>query len=254
VNEEMTMNANRINLTLRALGAALPVVALLLCGSPLRGGTTGATYYTCTVDISGGTNGCTDGIITATTSTGIYRVLTVNLGASYQRLDLFVNVCNPTGWWTHLADSPTTNGFGGDSGTTNHDAEAYILDTGFQLFTMDNSRGFAWPSYRSTGVAAATGCYRAQWVIYESRTMFDDDGNPADTPRVDVNTSRGFERSPYAETDAEDPTGANANLWYVGLNRTVGSAARLGTGVNKACFVLSTTTAPTPAILSALCP
>lgn len=70
----------------------------------------------------------------------------------------------------------------------------------------------------------------------------------------DVYTSRGFESAPYNETDTEDPTSADANLWYVGLNRTAGSSARVGTGVNKACLVLSTTTAPSAATLAALCP
>lgn len=245
------MNAKTILSRLAVLCAALMGLLIAL---PAQGGTTGTTYYTCTVDISAGTNNCTDNIITATSTSGTYRVLRVNLSPSYLRLDAFVNVCNPTGWWTHLSDSPTTNGYGGDSGSTSHDAEAYTLGTGFQMYTMDNSRGSAWPSYRTEAVVSASGCYRVQWTIFESRTLFDDDGNPADTARVDVITSRGFESTPYNETDSEDTTGADANLWYVGLNRTVGSSSRTGTGASKACFVLSTTTAPSSATLSALCP
>jgi len=228
--------------------------AVLLAAAPAWAGTTGTTYYTCTVDISGGINTCTDNVITVTATSGVQRVLLVNLSPSYVRLDTFINVCNPTGWWSHMADSPTTNGFGGDSGTTNHDSEAYTLGTAFQMYTMDNPRGNAWPSYRSDPVVPATGCYRVQWTVYESQVFFYDDGDPADAPRVEVFTSRGFESAPYAETDSEDTTSANANLWYVGLNRTVGSTSRTGTGANKACFVLSTTTAPSAATLSALCP
>jgi len=248
------MNAKRNVLSQIALAAVCVGLVGLLTGAPAEAGTTGTTYYTCTVDITAGTNNCTDNVITATLTSGIYRVLRANLGTTYQRLDVFANVCNPTNWWIHLADSPTTNGFGGDAGTANHDAEAYLLGSQFQMYTMDNSRGAAWPSYRSDGVAATSGCYRVQWAIFESRVLFDDDPDPSDPFRVDVTTSRGFERSPYAEPDAEDSTGADSNLWYVGLNRTVGSASRVGTGVNKACFVLSTTTAPSAATLSALCP
>ena len=247
------MNAKRTSID-RILVPACAVLAVLLAVLPAAAGTLGTTYYTCTVDIAAGANSCTEGIITATTTSGIYRVLRADVGSSYLRLDVFADVCNPTSWWIHLADSPTTNGFGGDGATTQHDAEAYILGGAFQMYTMDNSRGNAWPSYRSDAVTASTGCYRVQWAISESRVLFDDDPNPADAFRVDVFTSRGFERSPYAEPDSEDPTGANANLWYIGLNRTVGSSARIGTGVNKACFVLSTTTAPSPSVLSALCP
>lgn len=237
-----------------ALATACAVLAGLLAVAPASAGTTGATYYTCAVDISLNTNNCTDGVITATAVSGVQRVLRANLSPSYVRMDVFINVCNPTGWWSHVSDSPTTNGFGGDSGSTSHDAEAYTLDTAVQMYTMDNSRGAAFPSYRTSAVVPASGCNRVQWTVYESQLFFDDDGNPADTPLIDVLTSRGFESAPYAETDSEDPSSLDASLWYVGLNRTVGSTARTGTGTNKACFVLSTTTAPSAATLSALCP
>ena len=248
------MNAKRNLFGPIALVLACAALAGPSATTPAVAGTLGTTYYTCTVNIASGTNDCTDNIITATTTSGIYRVLRANLAAGYQRLDVFVNVCAPTNWWIHFGDSPTDNGFGGDGATTRHDAEAYLLGSQFQMYTMDNPRGNSWPSYRSEAVTATSGCYRVQWAIYESRVMFDDDSNPADAFRVDVTSSRGFERSPYAEADSEDPTGADSNLWYVGLNRTVGSAGRVGTGVNKACFVLSTTTTPSAAVLSALCP
>lgn len=237
-----------------ALALACVALAGLLAAVPAGAGTTGTTYYTCAVDISLGTNNCTEGIVTVTATSGVQRVLRANLSPSYVRMDVFLNVCNPTNWWSHLSDSPTTNGFGGDGGSTSHDAEAYTLGTAFQMYTMDNPRGAAFPSYRTDAVTSASGCYRVQWTIYESQVFFDDDGDPADSPRIEVFTSRGFESAPYAETDSEDPSSVDANLWYVGLNRTVGSTARTGTGTNKACFVLSTTTAPTAATLSALCP
>jgi len=109
------MNAKRNVLSQIALAAVCVGLVGLLTGAPAEAGTTGTTYYTCTVDITAGTNNCTDNVITATLTSGIYRVLRANLGTSYQRLDVFANVSNPTNWWIHLADSPTTNGFGGDA-------------------------------------------------------------------------------------------------------------------------------------------
>jgi hypothetical protein len=228
-----------------APGAVAPAAAAL-----------GSTYYQCTVNISGGTHNCTNGIVTITASSGVQRVARVDLSSSaYVRLDAFADVCNPTGWWLHFGDSPGDNGFGGDGGQTEHDAEAYNLGTNFQMFGTYNTSRFAYDIiYLSQGVAPASGCYRVQWTIYEDRVFFDNDGNPADSARVEVRSVFGFESAPYAEPDSEDPSGADANLWYVGMNRTVGTSSRSGTGVNKVCFVLSTTTSPSASLLSSLCP
>lgn len=266
------MNEKQI-LSLRRMIVLAAVLTGLLGALPALAGSAGATYYTCYLTTSGliieeyatagralalpppaAINTCTDGIITATYSSGVQRVLQVNLSPSYVRLDVFINVCNPTGYWSHIGDSPTNDGYGGDAGTTQHDAEAHFVGTGLLTWGMYNPRVSSWPSYRSDAVVAASGCYRVQWTAWESHFQFDDDGDPADTPRVDFASSRSIESSPYLESDTEDPTGANANLWYVGINRTVYSALRSGTGVNQACFVLSTTTSPSPATLSALCP
>jgi len=251
------MKTKRMHSTAAALSVlTLAGLGVLLLALPAWAGITGTTTYQCGVDIARATHDCTDNVITLTTNTGNYRVAKADLSsAGYKRLDAFVDVCNPTGWWFHLADSPTCNGYGGDGYTTEHDAEAYNLDTDFGMYsTYDTSRGDFRPTYNSQDTTASSGCYRVQWTIYEDRVLFDDEGDPADTPRVDVRSIHGFESAPYAESDSEDPTGADANLWYVGMNRTVGSSSRTGTGTLHACFVLSTTTSPDPAVLSAHCP
>ena len=61
--------------------------------------------------------------------------------------------------------------FGGDSGTTNHDAEAYMLGSQFQTYTMDNSRGAAWPSYRSDAVSATTRNNSLDSLVTPSRSI-----------------------------------------------------------------------------------
>lgn len=240
----------------RAFSAlSLLLVSVLPASAPAMAATTGTTYYQCTVNVSGNTNDCTNGIVTVTTSSGSQRVARVDLAPSFVRLDAFVDVCSPTGWWIHFADSPTCNGGGGDGGQTDHDAEAYLNGLAFEMFGMYNKTRSAFEVVqRSEGVAAASGCYRVQWTIYESRVLYDDDGNPADTPRIENRSVFGFESAPYAEPDGEDSSGADANRWYVGMNRTVGSSSRSGTGVTRACFVVSTTTSPAASLLSSLCP
>jgi hypothetical protein len=242
---------NRLSLVPLALAAALVAAAP---ARPALAGTTGTTYYTCTVNVSASTNTCTDGKITVTSSSGTQRVLRADLSTNspnYVRLDALVDVCSPTGFWAHFADSPTCNAYGGDSGTAQHDAEAYIQARRFDAYGMDPT---SQPIMSSQEVVPASGCYRVQWTIYEDHVLFDDDGDTADAPRLEVWSTRSFESAPYGESDSEDPSGADANRWYIGLNRTVGSASRSGTGVTKACFVLSTTTSPSPATLSSLCP
>jgi hypothetical protein len=205
--------------------------------------------YRCVIDINGGTSTCT-GAVTLQVSSGIYRVGRIDLASGFQRMDVFADICNPTGYTIHVADSPTTNGFGGDGGTTNHDAETHLTDTSFNMF--DDDLGNLGAVERNA--VAASGCYRVQYSIMENTVLFDNDGNPADAAKINVDSYEGFELGPYAEADAEDPGAADANLWYLGLNRTVGDPSRSGTGVSRACVVLSRTTTPDTGLLSRLCP
>ncbi len=236
--------------------ALAALVAATVATVPAAAAPAGTTYYQCTVNISGSSHDCTDGVITLTTNSGIYRVARVDLAsAGYKRLDAFLDICSPTGWWSHLADSPTCNGYGGDAATTDHDAEAQLLGTTLSVYgTYNRTRAGYELIYHSKSVTPASGCYRVQWTIYEDNVRFDNDGNPADSVRVTVASPYSFESAPYAEPDGEDPSGTYADLWYVGLNRTVYTSSRNGTGVNKACFVLSTTTSPSSSVLSSLCP
>ncbi len=59
--------------------------------------------------IPGGANGCTQ----------------ANIVVEYEG--------TPQGWSTNLGDSPTNDGFGGDSGTTTHSAELWILNENLSL-------------------------------------------------------------------------------------------------------------------------
>ncbi len=226
----------------------------LVVAAPAGAGTTGTTYYTCSIDVASNVHDCTDGVVTVTSASGTQRVARVDLG-SYVRLDAFIDVCNPSGWWSHFGDSPSDNGYGGDAGHTEHDAEAYALGGDFQTFgTYNTSRGGFDLIYTSSAVISTNTCSRPQWTILEDRVALDDDDNPADSPRVNVTSIHGFEVPPYDEPDSEDPSGTDAGRWYVGINRTVGTSFRSGSGAQQVCFVLSTTTTPSAATLSALCP
>ncbi|MEE8522307.1 MAG: serine protease [Thermoanaerobaculia bacterium] len=242
-------NANRgvpIPAIISDLGGNLPPDAI--------GGGVPAGYYRCVVDISGGTHTCDDGIVTVTYSSGSYRVAKIDLSDGYQSLDVLVDVCNPSSYVMHFADSPTCDGWGGDGATTVHNAESHVHGTAFYFWGVDvPSLSITDPAVLELGVLPASGCYQVQWSIQEDRLRFDDDGDTSDSARIDLTSFRSFEIAPYNEPDGEDPGGLDADLWYAGLNRTVGSSSRTGSGVTKACFVLSQSTAPDPAIISDLC-
>jgi trimeric autotransporter adhesin len=210
-------------------------------------------YYACTVDVAAGTNTCTSGFITVTSSSGVQRVLSIDLSAGWQRLDAFADLCSPSGWVFHLSDSPSCNGFGGDSGQSTHDAEVHLTDTTFYSWgTSDPVLGIE-PVYIERGVVPASGCSTSQWTVLEDQVGFDDDGDPATAGKISVTSTNEFEVPPYDEPDSEDTGHLYENFWYAGINRTVGTSSRSGTGAQRVCFVLSTTTNPSPAALSSLC-
>jgi PKD repeat protein len=212
-----------------------------------------STAYQCTVNVAGATNDCVGPVLLQTNS-GNQRTLQVNLSGGYVRLDAFVDVCNPTGWWIHFGDSPGNDGGGGDGGQTYHDAETYFTGTTFYTIgTFNYSQNALDPIVTNPSSIPASGCRTVQYTIQESRVDYDDDGDPSDAAMRTVQSLSLFEAPPYNESDSEDPNGNYANYWYAGINRTYADASRSGTGVNKVCYVLSKTASPSPSTLTSLC-
>jgi len=209
--------------------------------------------YRCVVDVNNGTNTCS-GPVSLTLNSGTYRTGKIDLSDGYVRLDAYVDVCNPTGFSMHFADSPTCNGYGGDSGTANHNAEAHTAGTGIYIYGSDDtSRGGTEPGMIRRNAIPSTGCYRVHWAIDEDDVAFEDFTALSTSANIKLHSFETFEVPPYSETDNEDTTGADAPFWYFGLNRSVASASRTGTGVGRACLVLSRTTSPDLNRLASLC-
>lgn len=233
----------------------LVVLAALASAVPSWAGSTTSTQYSCTIGISPSSQNCTEGVITLTSNSGAQRVAKIDLSAGYVRLDAFADVCSPSGYWLHFGDSPTNNGGGGDNSTTTHDAETYDRDTSVQFFgTFNYPRNVLDPWFQAFNITPATGCFRVQWSIMEGQVLFNGTGNPSNSAGIVITTINGFEHAPYLEADSEDPSSLDANFWYTGINRTIYDATRSGVGVNRVCYVLSKTTAPTAASLSGFCP
>ncbi len=77
--------------------------------TPVPGGACPNLMATLKIVIPGGANGCTQ----------------ANIVVEYEG--------TPKAWSTNLGDSPTNDGFAGDAGTTDHDAELWILDESLSL-------------------------------------------------------------------------------------------------------------------------
>ena len=204
-----------------------------------------SSAYTCWVDADA-TDGDSppsvcqsecSGPISVVSSFGIEHVVDVNtLGST--TLDVYPKVVDPTGWSLHVSDSPTNDGYGGDGGTTNHDAEVYIINSDIQLFGNDIGL-FTGPS--GPGVSAqaynliSSGSDTLHWTIEDDSVTI---GRYPNIKNFNIQSKYALQIG-YSEPDAEDPDGTDEFLWYVGLNRTVGSPLRNGTGVKWVCFVLN---------------
>ncbi len=220
-------------------------------------------------------NTCSSSVATVSVSSTA-ATAKVNM-QSAQRLDLFAKVCNPSGWFLHMADSPTSDGFGGDSATTDHDAEAWLAFDGATPYlgyasSYDKVRS-VYPERHNIynaineDYADAAGCHTVRMTFINAATtsaastvQFDSDVANAYgiLPEVNLYTLWG-PRLGYAaaasatgstvgvEADYEDRRLADSAYWYVGLNRTYGSASRSGSGVVEGCIVTSTSTSTLPA-------
>lgn len=216
--------------------------------------------YQCNIDVVGGIHDCNPAIISPSNAGGGRWTATANMnsGNSYRRMDVFAQVCNPTGWWLHLGDSPTNDGWGGDSSTTDHDAEAHILDDEFFFYSAyDHLRSKTIQSEVSRD-SVAGGCRTVQMTSYhavgsnDSTVRFD-----GGLGRIDVTSIAGL-RLGYAACGAANSTQRsiecdweNAGLnqqynWHVGINRMLTNAARVGSGVQQVCIRLTTDVASEP--------
>ncbi len=216
------------------------------CCAPLP---TDACQYECDVDVTAGTSTCdaSHGVTVQSLTAGGFGTMELDLsgyvGSSSATCSAAVpcangqtcvnGVCeghdggvqfdltanNPQGYWFHLADSPTCNGWGGDGGQFSNDAEIQLLNTTLSLFGTDGNNGAdlgdSNPFVPASGLST-----RSIWVADEVVQSFD--------PCYTVN-------SPYAlRLNAPDPEGAPDALWYVGLNGVYsGESDRRGSGLTK---------------------
>jgi hypothetical protein len=216
-----------------------------------------ALLYACTLGVNCGAPTIS---LLSNTNGSTYRV---NM-SSYRRLDLFASICNPTGWAMHLTDSPSANGYGGDGASTDHDAEGYLIGgSSLEFYSAYDMTRILPGAYLNKRGAFPGGCSVVRMAA------FHDAGSPdstfqfvGDISKPEISTevsslhgmkigytscssSTSSQRS--IECDYENRSLSDQNYWYIGINRTVGSSSRTGTGVQRACVVLNSDASVTPA-------
>lgn len=208
-------------------------------------------FYSCNVTVTGGTYTNCSNPVTVINSGTNRRVLNIDLnqGFNWRTVIVRYRVCNASGWTWNVGDSPTNNGYGGDAFDTEHDAEAQALNGTLSVYKSDI--GGSSLSCQFVGPSNPSGCVTQQITVQEDLLKFDSNTNLS----IPIDTCGGaflFDFPPYDEADSEDPSGLYADNLYVGLNQVV-DGGRVGTGVQRACVFLSTSTNPSTSTVNSEC-
>jgi hypothetical protein len=171
------------------------------------------TVVTCT--LSGESVECdTDAKIWATAS-GVYALDM----APYQTVRVSGNIRSASGYAMHWSNSPSGDGWGGDGSDNENDSEAFLYNTGLQLY--DSDRGGS-TSVMSVGGAVDSTSDAFSSIICDGYFGFES----GSTAYVDF-------ADPYIfQIDGDEPDnqagGTNDTMLYFGANRTTGSSSRSG--------------------------
>ncbi|XP_046341934.2 uncharacterized protein LOC124122831 [Haliotis rufescens] len=189
--------------------------------------------YDFTVDLTSGTTINTSSSLSWKTSLygsgtcGKRGVLKLSFGApgSANRknkvlIDMWFS--NPSGWVFNIGDSPTNNGYGGDSGTTSRDAEIQGTGSTFRIYgnDMNSPKG---------GILLTR-----PNIIYNRLSVIIADGlviwnNWGAEFNYFLNTNLLFALNGQSDSEGGSP---NYDI-YFGINRSIGSGGRAGKGL---CF------------------
>jgi len=159
-------------------------------------------------------------------------VVTINLAGCRQANIVVEYEGQPSGWTAHTADSPTSDGFGGDGGTTINNAEVQIVDETMAVYSADT-------------LAGAPQLLRQDLSLTDSAIKF-----VVRNQFLSWGQAYGFLQSPdniiqnpapphgllFAIPDTASMDGSRI---YLGLNRVVlGPGTRIGSGARRAIITL----------------
>jgi hypothetical protein len=156
-------------------------------------------------------------------------VLKINLTGGCTQANIVVEYeGKPTGWSLNLGDSPTNNGFGGDSGTTPNAAELEILDDALNVY------GAFRPTTDPPGTVDRI--LRQEVQLKDSAIKF-----VVRNQFLSISPAYTWLQTPaiqrlFAIPDAASTDGSNI---YLGINRVIsGPGNRVGTGARRVLITL----------------
>jgi hypothetical protein len=152
-------------------------------------------------------------------------VLRLDVSPPCDEAEIAVEWEKPTAWTVHIADSPTNDGYGGDSGTTLNNAEMWINQQIMWVATNRMPGGNDDQHHQENlqlNYGAMKFTVKNQWLSWG-------------TPYHVLNTAA--TKKLFAFPDTNNP--AEASFLYVGLNRIVGSdLTRSGCGAQRAMITV----------------
>ncbi len=201
-----------------------------VCGSVDRGFVTCTIQENLTVSCDLASRVLPVSPVTRSTSTTPYTSTWQIDMSAYRAVILDARMARVNQWGLHLADSPSNDGFGGDAGDSSYDSEFYTFGTGAALYTDDNG-GTAQLLSLSGVVDPASD--HLQLAVCDGYLGFQSDVYP-----YTETTSPFIFQIDGDEPDPVTATGLNDRLLWLGLNRTVGSSARMGQGASYVTLYL----------------
>lgn len=216
-----------------ARGAAILSILVLLAGAGAAGAQcAGGTYV---LDLEHGTSmpAAPPGALTVLSlaptqnpscSSGYAAVVRVDMQGCSEAI-LVVEWDKPIAWTVHIADSPTSDGYGGDAGTTLNNAELWINQ---QILWVASSRtnGVAENELAQENLELNDGAMKFE--VSNQRVTWGPPYNVLETPNL---------KKLYAFPDTNNP--AEGSYLYLGLNRVVGNfPTRQGCGALRAMITI----------------
>ncbi len=174
--------------------------------------------YECTIDLVANTTTCGEGITVDFDDRGAVLDLTGRTGVEFT-----LGFCDPSGFSFHLADSPTCDGYAGDSGTSANDAELHTDGVVFVVYANDYGSAANRTLLLDDNYTSGGGCFeRSLWVGDGVVRSFDQ--------CFEVESPFSLRLNPPSDTE-----GPVDSLWYLGLNGIYSGQGnnRPGTGLQR---------------------
>lgn len=126
------------------------------------------------------------------------------------------------GWSLNIGDSPTNDGYGGDSASNSNDAELQILNNTLSVYASDYGQSKLIRS--EPGIVPTTSSRNIRFKISNNKVEYWKNKDQSTKKTVTNSNLFAFD----GRNDAEGPEDYKL---YLGINRVIGGTARTGTGI-----------------------